>query len=141
MEAVVAPRHRCVTVTRRLWVRPQSKISYYLLIFSFSLLVPTQKLGDEFRHSTRNVSKNSSASGKRCVFTLGSLCLLFCDIQREADLLIFNFIPNNTVKNGHIVNQKSFYNFQGDATKCCSYITYTQSKEVNNNEIFTQSRM
>ena len=42
--------------------------------FYFFVLAPTQKPGDEFRHSIHNASKKLVDSGERSGLTLGSLC-------------------------------------------------------------------
>ena len=45
-----------------------------------------KKPGIEFRHSTRNASKNSAESGKHSVLTLCSLCLPYCEASFRADI-------------------------------------------------------
>ena len=86
----MAKGHKSVTVTRRLWDRSGDRIpsglgdmSYFLLIFSFLRSGTKAKPGVEFRHLTRNVSKNSAVSWKRSVSTLAYHAV--CRIQREAD--------------------------------------------------------
>ena len=65
----------------------RGKTLLFLHIFICSLFsAPRQKLGFQFRHSTRNALKNSAESGQRSVLILGSLCFpVVYGIQREAD--------------------------------------------------------
>ena len=60
-----------VSVVGSIPTRVNELLFIHIFIFSFG-----KKPGVEFRHSTRNSSKNSAKSGERSVLPLGSLCLL-----------------------------------------------------------------
>ena len=51
-----------------------------------------KKPGIEFRHATRNASKNSVESGKQSVLTLCSLCLPYCEASFRAVCYIVKHI-------------------------------------------------
>ena len=76
LRPVVARGHKVCLQIDWLWVRsPSRRWDIYLhLYFHFFALVSRVKRGVEFRHLTRNASRNWRKVGS--VLTLGSLCLL-----------------------------------------------------------------
>ena len=80
--------HKDVTVTVVIYI-PFEGMKFYLLIFSFLRLAPTQIPGVEFHQSTRKASAKIAESGERSVLALGSLCLRPCPAAGYSVKLIY----------------------------------------------------
>ena len=75
-----------------LWIRSPLGKKKYLFKFYISIfaLIPRQKLGIEFHHSTHNALKNLAESGEQSVLTLRFLYLTYC-VQLQPKAIQYAF--------------------------------------------------